>query len=525
MPRIALLLAAASFVGCVSSPLPAQQPLPDQAYLEATLKRKALLIADEGILHFYSWRRGLDAEWQGRPVEIFEGTALRVSFQKHGDECLVSGQLTLVADEVVPVVAGLAEGGLRVASLVPRFPGSTPALYELRFFGEGSEQDFAPAVAEAFTRIVPPLATTGRGANPANASATTTTPPKVPEKSSPVTRSAAGPSRIHEGPLEHIFGCKAEVKDGVALFRFEGSKGLLGGKPTSRMGAAVFAGFAGSDDAARVRLDWTVERRDLAALLRKFGAAGFEIESIVAAAPAMDDELLQVVMVGAGKAVELARLVAGDLAQRRDARLAFERPFVAPANAVEVLGVGGDTLAAGWVSGATHPSGPQRAAWGLQKAPEPAAMMTDPGQWSGRTFNLLWNPTIRFRDGKLTLRMRADQGRVDQGGGLIWRAKDENNYYVTRFNPLEQDFRVYHVVDGVRTQIKAFGQLPYRSQDWFTIEVEQRGNTIRCVLNGRETLEVEDAHFPDAGGIGVWSKADSQCSIAGIWLEAGPDAK
>jgi hypothetical protein len=123
------------------------------------------------------------------------------------------------------------------------------------------------------------------------------------------------------------------------------------------------------------------------------------------------------------------------------------------------------------------------------------------------------------------LRMRADKGRVDQGGGLIWRVLDANNYYVTRFNPLEQDFRVYRVKDGVREQIQALGELPYRSTEWFTIEVEMRGDHITCVLNGREKLDVHDSTFAAAGGIGVWSKADSQCSLGGVYVELGGERR
>lgn len=490
----------------LSLALRAQDAMPDQAVLEATLQRKALVIADEHLLHFYAWRRGLQAEWQGRPVEIFEGTSLRVSFQRHGDECLTAGQFTLAADEVIPVIASLAEGNLRVTSCVPRFPGSTPALYDLRFFGEGEEQELAQPIAMALAAIPSANVPLGSDAPPTAASP------------SPAQHSAPGKSQIHERPLEDILGRKAEVKDGVALFRLAGPKGLLGLPPVTRMGLAVFAAFAGSDDAARLRLDWTIERRDLNALLRKLGSHGFQLESLVAAAPSIDDELLQLVLVGAGPAADLATFLAGPLDRQRAIALAASQPFSPPTAGREVLGIGGD-LAAGWQSGATFPDGPRRAVWQMGGGAEPTLTMTDPGQWSSRTFNLLWNPTIRFRDGKLVLRMRADQGRVDQGGGLIWRAKDENNYYVTRFNPLEQDFRVYHVVDGVRTQTKALGQLPYRSQDWFTIEVEQHGDDIRCVLNGRETLEVCDASFAEAGGVGVWSKADSQCSLAGLWVE------
>jgi hypothetical protein len=42
------------------------------------------------------------------------------------------------------------------------------------------------------------------------------------------------------------------------------------------------------------------------------------------------------------------------------------------------------------------------------------------------------------------------QGKADMGGGLIWRAADDRNYYLARANPLEQNIRVYRIVNGSR---------------------------------------------------------------------------
>ncbi|MEZ5967121.1 MAG: DUF1259 domain-containing protein [Planctomycetota bacterium] len=474
---------------------------PDSAVLERALGKKALRIEGEQVLHFYGWRRTVPVVWQQRPVEVFEGISLRTSFQRAGDECLVSGEWLLFVDETIPVVAALSEGGLRVTSLLPRFPGAEPQPFLLRFMGEGSENELGPAVA------------TGMRLVNDRRQEVMQPPAGLP------TSAEAGASAIHERPLEDLFGCKAEVKDGVALFRFPGPKGLFGHPPGARMGIARKTAFAGSDARARARLDWSVERRDLAKVLRELASAGFALESLAAAATSFDDELVQVNLVGSGTAFELAHAVQATLQlQRSGEGLAAEASFTPPA-LPEVLGIAQGKLADGWRSDATHPGGDTHASWAVTSGSDARARMIDPGTWSDRTFNLMWTDRVRVKDGRLVLRMRADRGRVDQGGGLIWRARDADNYYVTRFNPLEQDFRVYRVVKGVREQLQALGELPYRSQDWFTIEVVQRGDRITCTLNGREVLEVRDATFPDAGGIGVWSKADSQCSVAGLYLE------
>jgi len=279
----------------------------------------------------------------------------------------------------------------------------------------------------------------------------------------------------------------------------------------------------GKDEAAGARLEWALERRNLRKVLPSLAAHGYWLESLAAATPAIDDELVLVNLCGFGKAIDVARAVKellDDEAKTTALAVAVQAAFEPPA-LPEALGIAGGQLAEGWRSDATQPAGKQRARWQFDAVGDRRFHMVEPGDWDSRTFNLLWTDRVRFQDGRLVLRMRADKGRVDQGGGLIWRVLDANNYYVTRFNPLEQDFRVYRVKDGVREQIQALGELPYRSTEWFTIEVEMRGDHITCVLNGREKLDGHDSTCAGAGGIGVWSKADSQCSLGGVYVEQG----
>jgi hypothetical protein len=112
------------------------------------------------------------------------------------------------------------------------------------------------------------------------------------------------------------------------------------------------------------------------------------------------------------------------------------------------------------------------------------------------------------KDLDLSVRVRAVKGEIDQGGGLVWRAKDAKNYYIARFNPLEENYRVYKVQDGKRTQLKS-AKAP-ADQSWHTLRIAMNGSKITCYLDGKKTLEAEDSTFPDAGRIGLWSKADAQ---------------
>ena len=123
-------------------------------------------------------------------------------------------------------------------------------------------------------------------------------------------------------------------------------------------------------------------------------------------------------------------------------------------------------------------------------------------------FNLCVCDEVRLRDLSLALSFKAVAGKIDQGGGPIWRYQDPKNYYVARMNPLEDNFRVYKVRDGVRTQLaSADAKLP--AGEWHRIRISQVGDRIRCYLDDKLLLDVRDGTFLEAGKIGLWTKADA----------------
>jgi hypothetical protein len=124
------------------------------------------------------------------------------------------------------------------------------------------------------------------------------------------------------------------------------------------------------------------------------------------------------------------------------------------------------------------------------------------------TFNVTLAEGTSYQDLDLSVRLRAVAGELDRGGGLVWRARDRRNYYIARFNPLENNFRVYKVEDGKRTQFQS-ATIP-GDQKWHTMRVTMTGNRITCYLDGTKHIEAEDATFTGAGMIGLWSKADAQ---------------
>jgi len=137
-----------------------------------------------------------------------------------------------------------------------------------------------------------------------------------------------------------------------------------------------------------------------------------------------------------------------------------------------------------------------------------------------KVFNVVLETDVHPQDIDLSVKLKPVAGKLDQGGGLIWRAKDKKNYYVARYNPLEDNFRVYKVERGKRTMFKN-ADIPH-TPGWHTLRVTMRGNHIECFYDGKKYLECEDATFPDAGMIGLWSKADAQSYFSDLQLKASP---
>ena len=46
------------------------------------------------------------------------------------------------------------------------------------------------------------------------------------------------------------------------------------------------------------------------------------------------------------------------------------------------------------------------------------------------------------------------------------------------------------------------------AQAWSTLRVVARGSRFSLHLDGNHLFDVEDATFPDAGRVGLWTKAD-----------------
>jgi hypothetical protein len=98
-------------------------------------------------------------------------------------------------------------------------------------------------------------------------------------------------------------------------------------------------------------------------------------------------------------------------------------------------------------------------------------------------------------------------GKADMGGGLIWRAADDRNYYLTRANPLEQNIRIYRVINGVRHMLNNFDQI-IDVRHWHTLRIVNRGCRIEVFYDEKRVFDLCDEGLTQ-GQVGLWTKSDA----------------
>jgi hypothetical protein len=127
---------------------------------------------------------------------------------------------------------------------------------------------------------------------------------------------------------------------------------------------------------------------------------------------------------------------------------------------------------------------------------------------SGSTFNLLLQEGTYGPNLLVEVEIHAESGAEDQGGGLVWRARDADNYYIARWNPLEKNLRAYKVEGAKRTMFKSV-DVDADVAKWHELGVKMVGPEITVIFDDKPLIQVADGTFAASGKVGLWTKADA----------------
>ena len=159
----------------------------------------------------------------------------------------------------------------------------------------------------------------------------------------------------------------------------------------------------------------------------------------------------------------------------------------------------------GWSCGVTGSGNPR---WEVTTDPSAPSKPNVLKQTGSGTFPWCVKNGSPVADGFVEVKFKPMSGREDQAGGLVWRWKDGDNYYVARANALENNVSLYYTERGSRKTLKCV-DAPVAAGAWHTLRIEFSGTLIALWLDGKRYIDFEDKHINGPGSVGVWTKVDS----------------
>jgi hypothetical protein len=161
-------------------------------------------------------------------------------------------------------------------------------------------------------------------------------------------------------------------------------------------------------------------------------------------------------------------------------------------------------------------TGKGQAKWSIEKDADTPGKPNVLKQSGEATYPVCIKDDTRLKDGYVEVRFKPVSGKEDQAGGVIWRVKDKDNYYICRANALEDNVVLYRTVRGTRSALDIMGRKggygvkePVAPAQWHTLRVQFKAHRFKVSFDGKHLFDVEDNTFNDAGKVGVWTKADS----------------
>jgi hypothetical protein len=117
--------------------------------------------------------------------------------------------------------------------------------------------------------------------------------------------------------------------------------------------------------------------------------------------------------------------------------------------------------------------------------------------------------TMSLRDGEVSVRIKPVSGHDVKGGGIVWRYRDENNYYLARASSIEKTVAVYKVQNGQRIPLIAMARHEIPANDWSILKVALRGTRFQIYLDHRRILQGWDNTYTGFGQVGLATVGDS----------------
>jgi hypothetical protein len=93
----------------------------------------------------------------------------------------------------------------------------------------------------------------------------------------------------------------------------------------------------------------------------------------------------------------------------------------------------------------------------------------------------------------LSVRMRA--ASAARGGGLVWRYRDDRNFYALLLDLTRGELAVYRITSGNRVRLDVEDGLELDPLAWHTLKVIHVDSTLRVMLGGIRVFHEQDRRY------------------------------
>jgi hypothetical protein len=231
----------------------------DGARIEQLTGAKGSFDAKEGVFKVSAPRSDLSVSVAGVKMTPPMGLTSWAAFKSVGAHTMVMGDMTLLEDQVNPVMSVALDNGLEVTALHNHFLWDTPKVMFMHIGGMGDTDKLAAAVGKVFAKITETSG--GKG--------------EVPHADLDPAQTSLDPKKIDD-----ILGTKGSLANGVYKIVIGRTTTMAGHKIGNTMGVNTWAAFVGSDDQAVVDGDFVMLERELQAVLKALRAAHINVVAV-----------------------------------------------------------------------------------------------------------------------------------------------------------------------------------------------------------------------------------------------------
>lgn len=129
-------------------------------------------------------------------------------------------------------------------------------------------------------------------------------------------------------------------------------------------------------------------------------------------------------------------------------------------------------------------------------------------------------PQVIFLDGieamnvEMTVRIKTTSSGAGQGGGALFRAEDDRNYYVVWLSPQEKLVRIDRIVNGAVRHLQDLSVESMEPGQWHSLRLTIRGSEMEARYDNRQVISAREE---------AWEFGRYKKGRAGLWAQ-GPGA-